>query len=79
MKVSDWVEEMTEMVQQCAPYSFDSRAVISAFVRIRKETRAATLASKKTIDAQSKSYKDELLRSNATAGSSTPSEKAPVG
>ncbi|KAG8981479.1 hypothetical protein FRB94_008779 [Tulasnella sp. JGI-2019a] len=41
--------------------------------QIRKDARGALLASKRTIDSQSRSYKDELLRSNVT--NTNPSSK----
>ncbi|KAG8958936.1 hypothetical protein FRC03_008684 [Tulasnella sp. 419] len=43
--------------------------------QIRKDARAALLASKKKIDAFNKSYRDELLSPGVHATSSTPSEK----
>ncbi|KAG8933069.1 hypothetical protein FRC02_000169 [Tulasnella sp. 418] len=43
--------------------------------QIRKDARAALLASKKKIDSLNKSYRDELLSPGVHATSSTPSEK----
>ncbi|KAG8947150.1 hypothetical protein FRC04_011002 [Tulasnella sp. 424] len=56
LKVADWVEETTEMIQH-----------------VKKDYRAALLTSKRNIDTQSKSYRDELLRSSVVASSSKPS------
>lgn len=42
---------------------------------MRKDSRAALLASKRTIDAQSKSQRDELLASSAATEKQNGNEK----